>query len=354
MNNNDVNFEKSINCPLPVFDNDKIMLSHGSGGILTNKLIKDIFLKHFDNAFLNVLHDGAILNLIGNNIAFTTDSYVVNPLFFPGGDIGSLSVNGTVNDLAMCGARPVYISTGFIIEEGFSIAELDKIAASMKNAANIAGVQIVTGDTKVVEHGKGDKIFINTSGIGIIDEDVHISPQNCSVGDNIIINGKIAEHGIAIISSREGFQFESEICSDCSPLNELVEVILNTSKNVHTLRDPTRGGIAGVLNEIATSANVEIIIDENKIPISQQVNAACEIIGFDPLYIANEGKVIVFVSQDDTEKVLNAMKLHPLGKESSVIGKVTAVQPGLVKMRTAIGSMRIVDMPYGEQLPRIC
>ncbi|OGU12103.1 MAG: hydrogenase expression/formation protein HypE [Ignavibacteria bacterium GWB2_35_12] len=343
-----------MTCPAPIRDYKQILLSHGGGGSLSHQLINEIFVKVFDNPALNLQHDGAILDINGTKLAFTTDSYVINPIFFPGGDIGSLSVYGTVNDLAMCGAKPLFISAGFIIEEGFPIEELWEISNSMKQAADNAGVQIVTGDTKVVEKGKGDKLFINTAGIGLIDKNDSISPKNCKPGDVIIINGSIAEHGIAILSKREGFEFESEIISDCCPLNGLVQEILSVSKNVHTMRDPTRGGVASVLNEIAMSSNLGIVIEENKIPINDNVKSACEILGFDALYVANEGKVLIFVTPDDAEKVLQVMKNHPYGKDASIIGKVVDDNPGLVRMKTSIGSMRIVDMLSGEQLPRIC
>jgi hydrogenase expression/formation protein HypE len=348
------NIDSGLNCPVPYSDNKKILLAHGSGGTLSHELITKLFVRQFDNPKLNIMHDGAILNINNSKLAFTTDSYVVNPIFFPGGDIGSLAVNGTVNDLAMCGAKPLYISAGFIIEEGFPVEDLVLITQSMKHAADIAGVEIVTGDTKVVEHGKGDGIFINTAGIGIINEGVEISPKNCKPGDVILINGKIAEHGIAIMSKRQGFEFESEIISDCAALNGLVEEILKVSNKVNTMRDPTRGGVASVLNEIASSSNLGIVIDENSIPISEQVKGACEILGFDPLYVANEGKLIVFVSPEDADDVLSIMKKHPLGKDSAVIGRVVSDSPGKVIMKTSIGTTRLVDMLSGEQLPRIC
>ncbi|MFH1051626.1 MAG: hydrogenase expression/formation protein HypE [bacterium] len=343
-----------FSCPMPISNYDHILLAHGGGGRLSRRLIQEFFIEQFDNPCLNAQHDGAVFNIEGTKLAFTTDSYVVQPIFFPGGNIGDLAVNGTINDLAMCGAKPLYISAGLIIEEGLPTENLWKIVQSMKRAADTAGVQIVTGDTKVVEHGKGDKIFINTSGIGIIDKDIDISPMRCQVGDNIIINGRIAEHGIAILSARENFEFESNIQSDTAPLNGLVHDILTASKNIHVMRDPTRGGLASSLNEIAMSSNTGIIIEENKIPITEEVKGVCEILGFDPLYIANEGKVLVFVPPEDTDKVLKAMLAHPLGKESAVIGKVTSENPGMVIMKTSIGSTRIVDMITGEQLPRIC
>ena len=346
--------DSNLACPIPKNDYDKILLAHGGGGILSNQLIQKIFFSQFDNELLNVQHDSAMFNINGVRLAFTTDSYVVQPIFFPGGNIGDLAINGTVNDLAVSGAKPLYISVGFIIEEGFEIEELWRIVLSMKQAAEKAGVKIVTGDTKVVNKGKGDKIFINTSGIGIIETGIDISPINVKPGDVIILNGKIAEHGIAILSAREGLEFETTIKSDTAALNDLIDRILKTSKKINVMRDPTRGGLASALNEIANKGNVGIAIEEDKILISEEVKGACEILGLDPLYIANEGKILVFVPKDDAGKVLDAMKNHPLGKESSIIGSVTAENKSLVTMKTMIGSSRIVDMISGEQLPRIC
>lgn len=345
---------ENISCPIPISDYDKVLLAHGGGGTLSHQLIQKMFFSQFDNELLNVQHDGAVFEVDGSKYAFTTDSYVVQPIFFPGGDIGELAVNGTVNDLAVCGAKPLYISVGFIIEEGFAMTELWRIVRSMKRAAEVAGVKIITGDTKVVDRGKGDKIFINTSGVGKVYNDVEISPKNCKIGDVIIISGKIAEHGIAIMSAREGLEFETTVRSDTAALNSLVDVMLRASKNIHVMRDPTRGGITSSLNEIATSAGVGIEIDELKIPINENVKAACEILGFDPLYVANEGKLIAFIDENDAEKVLRAMKNHPLGNNASIIGNVVQEHKGRVIMRTSIGSTRIVDMISGEQLPRIC
>lgn len=344
----------NLNCPVPITDYDKVLLAHGGGGTLSHQLIQKMFFSQFDNALLNQEHDGAIFEIDGTRFAFSTDSYVVQPIFFPGGNIGELAVNGTVNDLAMCGAKPLYISCGFIIEEGFPMKDLWEVVLAMKNAAAKANVQIVTGDTKVVDKGKGDKIFINTSGIGVIQNDVRISPLNCKVGDAIIVNGNIADHGIAIMSARENLSFETSIKSDCAPLNSLVEKMLAVSKNIHVLRDPTRGGVASALNEIVQKANVGIMIEEEKIPIREEVKGACELLGFDPLYIANEGKLLAFVAEEDAEKVLIEMKKNPLGKDSSIIGRVTNENLKTVIMKTSIGSKRIVDMLSGEQLPRIC
>ncbi len=349
-----INITPGFSCPILKSEYDKILLAHGGGGSLSHQLISKMFLPQFDNELLYAQHDSAIFTVGKNKFAFTTDSYVVQPIFFPGGNIGDLAVNGTINDLTVSGAKPLYISAAFIIEEGLPIEDLWKIVLSMKEAAHKAGVQIVTGDTKVVEHGKGDKIFINTSGIGIVEEGINISPKNCKEGDVIILNGSIADHGVAIMSAREGLTFETEIISDTAPLNDLIGSVLSVSKNVHVMRDPTRGGVASTLKEIAMTAQMGIEIDEAKIPIKEEVKGACEILGLDPLYIANEGKVILFVAKEDAEKVLLEMKKHPLGKESRIIGKVTKEHTGIVVMKTIIGSTRVVEMITGEQLPRIC
>jgi hydrogenase expression/formation protein HypE len=349
-----IDIQNGMACPLPISNYNKVLLAHGGGGNLSHQLIQKMFLSQFSNSFLNEEHDGAVIPVKEGRIAFSTDSYVVHPVFFPGGNIGELAVNGTVNDLSMCGARPLFISAGLIIEEGLPMEELWQIVLSMRQAAEAAGVQIVTGDTKVVDKGKGDKIFINTSGIGVLMPGVDISPKNCSPGDVIILNGRIADHGIAIMSAREGLSFETQIESDTAPLNSLVEVMLNTSRNIHVLRDPTRGGLASALNEIAMTSRQSIIIEENSIPIAEEVKGACEILGLDPMYIANEGKLVAFVPEADSANVLNAMRSHPLGKESVIIGKVVTGNPGSVVMKTSIGSTRIVDMLSGEQLPRIC
>jgi len=347
-------FSTGLNCPIPKSDYDKILLAHGGGGTLSQQLIQKLFFSQFDNDVLNVHHDSAMFELNGSRLAFTTDSYVVQPIFFPGGNIGDLAVNGTINDLAVSGAKPLYISIGFIIEEGFEIEELWKIVLSMKAAANKAGVKVVTGDTKVVDHGKGDKIFINTSGIGLIEKGIDISPQNCVEGDVIILSGRIAEHGIAIMSAREGLEFETTIESDSAPLNNLIGEVLSQSKNVHVMRDPTRGGIASALNEIAQTSQKGIHIYEEKIPLTEEVKGACEILGLDPLYIANEGKVLIFVPESEAEKILNVLRNNKFGKDAAIIGQVTNDDPGMVIMKTLIGSSRIVDMISGEQLPRIC
>jgi len=343
-----------MDCPTPKIEFDKILLAHGSGGSLSNKLIRNLFIRHFDNDLLNTEHDGAVFNLNGTNIAFTTDSFVVNPICFPGGNIGELAINGTVNDLAMCGAKPLYLSASFIIEEGFELDKLELIVSSMKVSSNKCNVQIITGDTKVVEKGKGDKIFINTTGIGIVHNSVDLNPMNVKTGDKIILSGTIADHGIAVLSARENLSFESKIESDTAPLNDLVDTMLSVTKNIHVLRDPTRGGIASTLNEIASKAKAGVLINENKIKINNAVKAACELLGLDPLYIANEGKLICFVTPDDAEMLLIEMKKHPLGKNAEIIGEVIDDYKSKVILRTSIGTKRIVDLHSFEQLPRIC
>ena len=351
---NDINLTDGLVCPIPKSEYEKVVMAHGGGGTLSNQLIQKIFMSQFDNEMLQQEHDGAIFKIGNQRFAFSTDSYVVNPIFFPGGDIGDLAVNGTVNDISMCGAKPLYISAGFIIEEGLEMEELWQVVLSMKTAAKNAGVQIVTGDTKVVDNGKGDKIYINTAGIGIIPENINISAENCIAGDKIIVSGRIAEHGISIMSAREGLEFETQIKSDSAPLNELVENIFKITNEIHVLRDPTRGGISSALNEIAQKANLGILIQQDKIPVTEQVNAACELLGLDPLYIANEGKLIAILPAEKANEVLDEIRQHPLGKDAAIIGEVVSDNPGTVVMETLIGSKRVVDMLSGEQLPRIC
>jgi hydrogenase expression/formation protein HypE len=341
-------------CPLPRSSYEEIVLAHGSGGKMSQELIQKIILPQFRNALLEPLHDGAIFELNGTRFAFSTDSYVVNPIFFPGGDIGKLAVHGTVNDLAMCGARPMHLSVGFILEEGLSMDEFSRVVQSMREAADDAGVTLVTGDTKVVDRGKADKIFINTSGIGVIDDGVDIRPNRAQPGDKILVSGAIAVHGIAIMSVREGLEFETEIASDTAPLNGLTQAMLAVTKDIHVLRDPTRGGLSSVLCEISQSARVGMLLVEAHIPIDEEVRGACEILGLDPLYVANEGKLVAVVPAMEADHVLAAMRAHPLGRQSAIIGEVTANHPGFVLMRTRIGGSRVVDMLSGEQLPRIC
>jgi hydrogenase expression/formation protein HypE len=331
-----------------------ILLAHGSGGKLMHELIEKYFVKAFENEYLNSLDDAASLPLESSRLAFTTDTYVVNPIFFKGGNIGRLAVCGTVNDLSMKGAVPKYLSCAFLIEEGFPLKDLEEIVNSMVEAAKEAGVVIVTGDTKVVERGSADKIFINTAGVGVIPEGVNISGSNAKPGDVVIVSGTIGDHGIAVLSEREGIAFESNIESDVAPLNKLVEEILKVTKNVHVLRDPTRGGLSSTLNEIATHSNVGIVISEEKIPIKEEVLGACEMLGFDPLHVANEGKLIAILPEEEAEKVLQAMRNNPYGKEAAIIGEVKEEPKGKVLVKTLIGTNRILDMLVGEQLPRIC
>ncbi|MGD0337438.1 MAG: hydrogenase expression/formation protein HypE [Bacteroidota bacterium] len=349
-----IDFTAGFSCPIPITDYPAVLLAHGGGGKLSQQLIRSMFFSQFDNPALREEHDGAMISLGGARLAFSTDSYVVHPIFFPGGNIGELAVYGTVNDLAMCGATPYFLSAAFIIEEGFPMERLWTIVQSMQQAAARSSIQLVTGDTKVVDRGKGDEIFITTSGIGLIEEGISIAPRRAAVGDTIILSGYIAEHGIAIMSVREGIAFETQIQSDCAPLNGLVDKILKKSKNIHVLRDPTRGGLASSLNEIADAAHIGIVIEEMKIPVTEEVQGACEILGLDPLYIANEGKLIAIVPDDEAGNVLSVMRSHPNGREATVIGKVVDAHPGIVVMKTTVGGNRVVDMLSGEQLPRIC
>jgi hydrogenase expression/formation protein HypE len=341
-------------CPVPLNEYAEVSLGHGSGGKLTHRLIEQVIAPQFSNPLLDPLHDGAILTIGGSRLAFSTDSFVVNPIFFPGGDIGTLAINGTVNDLAMCGARPLYLSAGFIIEEGLAMDEFRRVVQSMKAAAGAADVSIVTGDTKVVDRGKGDRIYINTAGIGLVREGVNIHPRRAAVGDKIIVSGPIGIHGICIMSVRENLAFESEITSDTAPLHGLVESMLAVCPDLHVLRDPTRGGITSTLSEIAEQSHKGVLLDEVSIPVTEDVRAACEILGLDPLYVANEGKLIAVVSAKDEPRVLATMREHPLGAGSAVIGEIVADHPGMVVMNTRVGGSRVVGMLAGEQLPRIC
>lgn len=332
---------------------DRILLAHGSGGKLSHDLIENSFLPDLTNPILNKLDDSAVLELSGR-LAFTTDSYTVNPIFFPGGDIGRLAICGTINDLSMSGARPLYLSLSFIIEEGLPFSELKKILTSIKEAADEAEVKIVTGDTKVVNQGSADKLFINTAGVGIVPEGVNISAANARPGDRVILSGNIGDHGIAVISQREGLKFQVPVPSDCAPLNKLVAAMLAASASIHCLRDPTRGGLATTLNDFAGQSNVGIRIEEDKIPVDRAVLAACELLGFDPLYIANEGKLVAIVPPDDADRILGKMKRNKYGTRAAIIGEVVAEHPGKVVMKTSLGASRIVDMTVGELLPRIC
>jgi hydrogenase expression/formation protein HypE len=336
-----------------VAEQDRILLAHGSGGRMAHELISKSFIRKLSNPLLARMDDSAVVSFNGK-LAFTTDSYVVSPIFFPGGDIGKLAVCGTVNDLAMSGAKPLYLSLAFIIEEGLLFKDLKKVVVSIKAAAHEASVQIVTGDTKVVHHGSADKLFINTSGIGIIHDRVKISGSNARPGDVVILSGTIGDHGVAVLSKREGLSFSTKLKSDCAPLGGLVADMLEASRDINCMRDPTRGGLATTLNEIAQQSSVGIRIDEEAIPVREEVLGACEMLGLDPLYIANEGKLIAIVPQTEAKSVLKAMKKHPYGKEAAIIGEVTKEKPGRVVMNTRIGSSRIVDMLTGDPLPRIC
>ena len=346
-------------CPVPLQNYPTIVMGHGAGGKMMSDLIEHLFAPAFDNPLLDQMGDATALDLPAGQAAFTTDSFVVSPLFFPGGDIGELAVNGTVNDLAMRGARPLYLSAGFILEEGLPMDSLGRIVTSMAAAARAAGVQVATGDTKVVQKGHGDGVYINTSGIGVIPQGIRIGPDLARPGDVLLVSGTMGDHGIAIMSVREGLKFETEIRSDTAPLSGLVDDMLvaagkHKAVPIHCLRDATRGGLAAVLNELAGASKVGVEFDERSVPLRPEVNAACEMLGLDPFYIANEGKLVAIVAAGQAEAVLAAMRAHPLGKNAAAIGKVVAEHAGLVTAKTAIGGMRVVDLPAGELLPRIC
>ena len=341
-------------CPVPIFDHKQIVLGHGSGGKLTSDLIQKIFVPAFTNPLLDQMDDQAVIEINGSRIAFTTDSFVVTPIFFPGGDIGDLAVNGTVNDLAMSGARPLYLAAAFILEEGLATEDLCRVTESMRAAAAKAGVLLVTGDTKVVERGKGDQLFISTTGIGVVERPVVISANRARPGDRIILSGPVGDHGIAILSQREHLEFEGAVRSDTAALNSLVETMLGASLDIHCLRDPTRGGVATTLNEIAARSHVGMELLETAIPVSEAVKGACEILGLDPLYVANEGKLVAIVAPAAAEAILRKMKDHPLGRSARIIGTVVEGHEPLVLMRTEVGGTRVLDVMFGEQLPRIC
>ncbi len=346
-------------CPLPIFEHKQIVLGHGSGGKLTAELIDKVFRPAFANPFLDKLDDQAVVQVNGSRLAFTTDSFVVTPIFFPGGDIGRLAINGTVNDLAMSGARPLYLAAAFILEEGLIADDLRRIVESMRDAANEAGVLLVTGDTKVVNRGKGDQIFITTTGLGVIDIPVEISADRACPGDKIIVNGFIGDHGMAIMSQRENLEFEGAIESDCAPLYGLVSSMLEVIggdglPTIHCLRDPTRGGVATTLNEIAGRSRIGMLLQERDIPVRETVKGACEILGLDPLYVANEGKLIAIVAAEAADEIVQRMRQHPLGAAAVAIGEVVADHAGMVLMKTEIGGTRVLDVMFGEQLPRIC
>jgi len=333
---------------------DRILLAHGSGGKLMHELIETLIVPPFKNPILEVLDDAAVIDLGGIRIAYSTDSFVVDPIFFAGGDIGKLAVNGTVNDLAMCGSTPLYLTASLIIEEGFPISDLNRIILSMKYAAEEAAVEVVGGDTKVVNAHSADKIFINTSGIGVIPDGIKVSGANAKPGDMVIVSGYIGDHGISILSQRGDLGFEANISSDCAPLNDLVAQMFKTSGKIHVLRDPTRGGVATVLNEISLQSKVGIVIEEEKVPIREGVRVACEMLGIDPLYVANEGKLVAIVAPEDAPSILECMRNHKYGHNAEVIGTVTKEPSGIVVLKTSVGGKRIIDMLVGEQLPRIC
>ena len=343
-----------LSCPIPIAEYPHVLMAHGGGGTLTHKLIEKMFVPAFSNPLIEGRHDGATFHVDGGRLAFTTDSHVVHPLFFTGGDIGTLAVNGTVNDLAMCGARPLYLSAGFILEEGLPMETLWRVVRSMRAAADETGVQIVTGDTKVVDRGKGDGIFINTTGIGVIEHDVVIGPQSVRPGDAIVLSGDIGRHGIAIMAVREGLGFSTEIESDCGPLSDPVMALLDAGIEVHCLRDLTRGGLASALVEIAEASRLHLEIEERAIQVSDEVAGACELLGLDPLHVANEGRFVAFVSQGDVERTLSILRTHAVSTQAALIGHVSERPFGLVTMKSIIGASRIVDMLSGEQLPRIC
>jgi len=343
-------------CPLPLQNYPTIVMGHGSGGRMMSDLIRHMFLPLLDNEVLHQLGDAAVLDidLDLSRLAFSTDSFVVHPLIFPGGSIGDLAVYGTVNDVAMTGARPLFLSAAFILEEGLPMEKLGQITTAFAAAAEKTGVQVVTGDTKVVNKGHGDGLFINTTGIGLIPPGVQIAPGNAREGDAVIVSGTIGDHGMAIMSVREGLEFETRILSDTAPLHELVETMLAASLDIHCLRDATRGGLAAALNELAKSSRVGISFEEDRVPLQPAVKAACEMLGMDPLYVANEGKLVAIVNGEIADEVLAAMHSHPLGQEATLIGRVVVEHPGMVVSKTGIGGSRVVDLPAGELLPRIC
>jgi hydrogenase expression/formation protein HypE len=344
----------ALSCPIPISDYPHVLLAHGGGGTLMHQLIERMFVPAFRNPLLEARHDGAVLAAEDARLAFTTDAYVVRPLCFPGGDIGSLAVNGTVNDLAMCGARPLYLSAAFVLEEGLPMETLWRVVQSMRRAADAADVQIVTGDTKVVDRGKGDGIFIATAGVGAISHRLTIGPASVRAGDAVLLSGDVGRHGIAIMAVREGLEFETTIESDCAPLSAVVGNLLDAGLEIHCLRDLTRGGLASGLIEIAEAGRVGIAIDEGSIPVREDVQGACEILGFDPLYVANEGRFVCILPAGQADRALGILRAHPLSAGARLIGRVTEDGPGLVTMRSRIGASRVVDMLSGEQLPRIC
>ncbi len=346
---------ESWSCPLPLRDYPNVVMGHGGGGKLSAELVEHLFVPAFQNDALAQLSDSAVVDIAGGRIAISTDSYVVRPLFFPGGNIGELAINGTVNDLAMSGAKPLYLTAGFIIEEGLAMDRLGAVVNSMAAAAKRAGVQIVTGDTKVVDKGHGDQLFVNTAGVGVIADGVQIGPSRARPGDMVLVSGTLGDHGMAIMSVREGLEFETVIRSDSAPLNGLVEALMAAAPGaVHVLRDPTRGGVASSLNEIAGKSGVGIQLDERALPVKPDVQAACELLGMDPIYVANEGKLLAIVAREHADALLAVMRAHEFGRDAAIIGTVTDQHPGLLTARTAIGGTRVIPMQLGEQLPRIC
>jgi hydrogenase expression/formation protein HypE len=344
----------TLSCPAPVNKREQIVMAHGGGGKMMHQLLETYVIPAFRNEKLESRHDGAVFNVANARLAFTTDSYVVRPMFFPGGDIGTLAVNGTVNDLAMCGARPLYLSAGLIMEEGLPVESLARVLDSMRLSAKAAGVEIVTGDTKVVDKGKGDGLYVNTAGIGVIEHALDISPASVRPGDAIILSGDIGRHGIAIMAVREGLEFETTIETDCAPVAAPVLALIEAGARVHCLRDLTRGGLATTLVEIAESSNLHVGIEEARIAVEENVRGACEILGFDPLYLANEGRFIAFVPEEDANRALGIMRAHPVASGAMVIGRVNESPCSSVTLRSTIGTERVLDMLTGEQLPRIC
>ncbi|MFB6613950.1 hydrogenase expression/formation protein HypE [Streptomyces sp. NPDC056367] len=341
-------------CPAPLRDRPRVVMGHGGGGALSAELVEHVFAPAYGGEVLGRLGDSAALTLGGARLAFSTDSYVVRPLFFPGGSIGDLAVNGTVNDLAMSGARAAYLSCGFILEEGVEMSTVARVAGALGAAARAAGVEVATGDTKVVEAGHGDGIYVNTAGIGLIPDGVDLRPQRVVPGDVVIVSGEIGLHGVAIMSDREGLGFGVEIESDCAPLGGLVQAMLAVTPDLHVLRDPTRGGLAASLCEIAAASGAGVVVQEGRVPVPEAVRNACAILGLDPFYVANEGKLVAFVPREHADAVLDAMRAHPLGRNAAVIGEAVEAHPGMVVARTGLGGTRVVDLPIGEQLPRIC
>lgn len=356
MESNGFKLDQLGQCPLPALAYDQIVLGHGSGGRLTSELIDAVFLPAFGNPVLSALEDQATLALGAGRgrIAMTTDAFVVRPIFFPGGDIGRLAVNGTINDLAVGGARPLYLSAAFILEEGLPLADLKRIAESMRDACAEAGVTLVTGDTKVVDRGKGDHVFITTTGVGVVADDVRLSVRSAQPGDKVLVSGTIGDHGIAIMSVREGLEFETVLESDTAPLDDLAHAMLAECPSLRFMRDPTRGGVASTLNELAKGSTVGVRLDERALPVRPEVRGACELLGLDPLYVANEGKLIAVAPAADADRLLARMRRHRLGQQSAIIGEIVSDHPGMVTLRSLVGGERVVSLLSGEQLPRIC